>query len=457
MQTQPVSIRRTLLVRLLGPLLLLTLLAGASAYGLARHFTQVVLDQWLYDSAIALANRVREDDGRVRVDLPDEARQILEWDVVDRFYYEVTTADGKRLAANADLPRPPGWTVAPGATTYFETTFNEASVRLLAVGIQLEGGGIVAVKVAETLNKRGAITAQVLWISMVLSLAMVAGCATLAWYGIGSGIGTMERAVGNARARHARSPLAPVPLDSDMPAEVVPLLDEINDLIADLSAAHHLNQRFVADAAHQLRTPLATLRVQLETALRERNPERHSRALNDAVAALGRMSHLLHQLLTLARADGSDAADVGSADIGLIGREEVERRLEEAVALGVDLGYSGPSHPVIVRGRGELLREAVSNLVDNALRYGGSGGQVTVGVQPQIPEIFVEDLGPGIPPASRSKALDRFHRLPGSAGDGCGLGLSIVEEIARRSGASLRLEDATPAGGLRARLLFGTA
>ena len=184
-----------------------------------------------------------------------------------------------------------------------------------------------------------------------------------------------------------------------MPVEVVPLVHEINDLIENLSASHRLNQRFIADAAHQLRTPLATLRVQLEVALREQDAERHAKAINDAVNELTRMGHTLHQLLTLAKADTNESALQPRAlvDLELIAREEVERRIDDALALGVDLGYAGAGKPVLIHGQEDLLREAVTNLLDNALRYGASGRRVTVGVVAAPPEIYVEDNGPGIP------------------------------------------------------------
>jgi two-component system sensor histidine kinase TctE len=233
-----------------------------------------------------------------------------------------------------------------------------------------------------------------------------------------------------------------------------PLVDEINRLIVDLAAAHRLNQRFTADAAHQLRTPLTTLRVQLDMARRERDPERHGKALDEAVGALTRMSHLLHQLLTLAKADHADTEGRVSVDLGQIARQEVERHFDDAAARGIDLGYAGPPQPASVPGRADLLREAVSNLVENALQYGAAGRRVTVGVTANPPEIYVEDLGPGIPREELSKVRDRFYRIPGSTGDGCGLGLSIVDEIARRSNATLVLQAGSSGAGLHARLIF---
>jgi len=256
-----------------------------------------VLDEWLYDSAISLANRVHARGGSVTVDLPRGAREILEWDVVDRVFYDVTTANGEHIASNAWLPDPPPGSFPGRSYLYYAGTVQNVAVRLLAVNVSLPDQKNVLVKVAETRNKHNALARQMLRISVGLTLCIAAISAALAWYGIGSGIASMERAVRTAGAQQAETPLQPIAIDDDMPREMYPLVEEINRLIVDLAAAHRLNQRFTADAAHQLRTPLTTVRVQLDRARRERDPERHGKALDEAVGALTRMSHLLRQLL----------------------------------------------------------------------------------------------------------------------------------------------------------------
>ena len=457
MATRSRSIRCALLVRLLGPLLLLTLIAGAAAYGVARHFSDAVLDRWLYDSAISLANRVHWQDGVAGIGLPAGAQGISERDVIDRVFYEVVSAAGERIAGNASLPAPPQPLHKLGAKQFYTAQVAEDPVRILAVVLGTDGGGPVIVRIAETQQKRTALARQLLWISVVLSLVMATATAAFIWYGIGRGITALEKAVRKTGAPGAGALLTPLALTPDMPSEVFPLVAQINKLIAELSAAHRVNERFIVNAAHQLPTPVATLRVQLESASRERDPQRRAEAVNDAVQVVTHMSRMLHQLLTLAKADESATHPLrdASADVDLIAREEVERRLDDAVALGVDLGYEGAGKPVPVAGNDDLVREALVNLLDNALRYGTSGGQVTVGVTgSSAPELYVEDRGPGIPAAERERVGDRFYRLPGTPGDGCGLGLSIVKEIARLCGASFILDRAAEGSGLRARLVF---
>jgi two-component system sensor histidine kinase TctE len=450
------SIRRALILRLAGPLVLLTLAAGAASYGVARHFSDGVLDQWLYDTAVSLANRVQWKEGGASIDLPEGAREMLEWDLVDRVFYEVVSAEGRHIGGNARLPPPPQPLASAGAKQFYNGTVDGEPVRVLALERWPEDGQTVVVKIAETQQKRSALARQVLWISLALSLVLAALSAGLIWFGIGRGLGSIERAVRSVRSRDPTSRLTPIAIAPDTPVEVVPLVDEINALMRELDGAHRVTERFIVNAAHQLRTPLATLRVQLEAAVRERDGQRRAAHVNDAVQVAAHMSRVLQQLLTLAKADekASRGARSGFADLDRIARELVERRLDEAVARGIDLGYDGPGEPVVVEGNDDLLREALANLIDNALRHGGAGGHVTVGVAPSPPGVYVEDRGPGIPVDERPRVADRFYRIPGTAAAGSGLGLSIVHEIAQLYGATLVLESGADGRGLRASLRF---
>ena len=450
------SVRWALVLRLAGPVLLLTLLAGVSAYTVARHFTDGVLDQWLHDSAISLANRVHWNEREVSVDLPDGVREMLEWDLVDRVFYEVVSVKGDRIAGNVYLPAPPRAMTA-NAELFYNGNVHGTRVRVLALALSAGDGRSVIVKVAETQQKRSSLAWQLLWISVAVSLLFALISATLIWGGIGRGIASMENAVRAMRLRDASAKLVPIEVPPTTPVELIPLVEQINRLIEDVTASHRVTERFVVNAAHQLRTPVAALRVGLETATRERDPQRRSEAIEDAVQVVAHMSRVLHQLLTLARADekGVHPPSEARADIDRIAREEVERRLDDAVALDIDLGYEGPSAPVNVAADSGLVREALANLLDNALLHGASGGHVTVGVRAgDAPELFVEDRGPGIPAAERERIGDRFYRVPGTPGEGSGLGLSIVNEIARLYGGRLVLESGTNGVGLRARLLL---
>jgi len=451
------SLRWSLVLRLVGPVLLLTLLAGVSAYAIARHFASNVLDQWLHDSAISLANRVNWSDRGASVDLPEGARQMLEWDLVDRVFYEVLSAKGERIAGNVYLPAPPRALTRTNDEIFYDGLVHGTRVRVLALVLSPGDDRAVVVKVAETQQKRSSLAWQLLLISVAVSLLFALISAGLIWAGIGRGITSMEGAVRDLRVRDASARLVPIAVPDTTPVELIPLVEQINRLIDELTASHRVTERFVVNAAHQLRTPVATLRVTLETARRERDPQRRSEAIDDAVKVVANMGRVLHQLLTLARTDerGTHPGTEARADIDSIAREEVERRVDDALSLDVDLGYEGPSAPVVVAADSGLVREALANLLDNALVHGATGGHVTVGVvDGDTPELYVEDRGPGIAPAERDRIGDRFYRVPGTSGPGSGLGLSIVSEIARLYRGRLVLESGAQGVGLRARLVL---
>ena len=454
------SLRWALVRRLVGPVLLLTLLAGVSAYAIARHFASDVLDQWLHDSAISLANRVNWNERDVTVDLPEGARQMLEWDLVDRVFYEVLSAKGERIAGNVYLPAPPRALTRANDEIFYDGLVHGTRVRVLALVLSPGDDRAVVVKVAETQQKRTSLALQLLLISVAVSLLFALISAALIWAGLGRGISSMEGAVRELRVRDASTRLVPIAVPDTTPVELIPLVEQINRLIEELTASHRVTERFVVNAAHQLRTPVATLRVTLETARRERDPQKRSDAIDDAVKVVANMGRVLHQLLTLARTDerGTHPGAQARADLDCIAREEVERRVDDALAIDVDLGYDGPGAPVLVAADTGLVREALANLLDNALVHGASGGHVTVGVREGAqPEVYVEDRGAGIPATERDRIGDRFYRVPGTSGPGSGLGLSIVNEIARLYRGRLVLEGGAQGAGLRARLILPRA
>jgi two-component system sensor histidine kinase TctE len=448
------SLRRDLLARLMGPLVAVVLVAGASAWGLAQHFSQKVLDQWLYDSAVTLASQVRIVAGEARIDIPRPAIEMFEVDLADQIFYDVATAAGIRIMSNAVLPPSPVASDAVSEPVYYDATVNGRLVRAIELRVPGVGDDAVVVKVAETRNKRDSLANEVLVATLAIVVMLVATSVALVSTGIGRSLSILEPIV--QRVRGHRRAFAALPEGPEVPSEVRPLVHTINALLREISDEHAARQRFIADAAHQLRTPLATLRVQLELALLEKDPERHQEALADAAAVLSRTSHLIHRLLTLSRVDqaSEDGNPMESVDLDRLAREEVESFIDRALAQGIDLGYENPGHPVVVPGREALLREALSNLVDNALAHAGSGGPITVAVSDRPPQLSVEDSGPGIPEGERERVRRRFYRIPGTQGEGCGLGLAIVDEIARVHGARLLILARAGGPGTRVALEF---
>lgn len=439
------SLRVALVKRLAIPLVFLVLLDGFASYSVALHFSRRVYDHWLYDSARALGEEVKIVDGRIQLSLPPEAIEIFEWDISDRTHFAVLSKREGLVLGLRSFPLPP---VLPPDLKgrYFNTTIDGDAVRAVAIRLPVQDEDIT-VLVGETLLKRTELTHEIL-LAMIVPQAMLAATALLLlWFGIRSGLEPLQ-ALANQIGR--RSPTDLRPLAHIGPTEVQPITRALNELLRSLSGAQSGQRRFIANAAHQLRTPLAALQVQAERALREPNPQAHADALQRVVSGTGRLAHLANQLLALARAEPDGGARVmARIDLAALARDLTAEWVPRAPERGVDLGFSEPGVPVEVLGDATLLRELAQNLIDNALRYGRRGGYVTVGLLANdgSATLYVEDDGPGIPPESRATVFERFVRLPGSPGDGCGLGLAIVHEIALLHGARAVIGEGEGEGG----------
>ena len=453
--TRSTSLRRLLLVRLWAPLFLLLMLGAMSALGLARYIGFVVYDHWLFDSAMTLARQVRFENGHATLDLSKQAIEMFEWDSTDNIFEEVISPKHGRLFGNATFPAPPVGLVA-SEPSFYNSFVNGKPARIVAVLAPGKSalGDTAIVQVAETMHKRGSLVSEILFLAIpVLALILVIA-GTLVWIAVTTSL----RAVNDIAERLAKySPEGLVPIGdvAHAPMEVRPLLDSINRLIAKLADAQMTQHRFIANAAHQLRTPLATLQVQTERALRESDPIRQSEAMTHVMTAVTRSRHLAHQLLTLARSERSNEQMLKLVNVDLTNlvRDELANWADAAIARQIDLGYEGPEQNVWIQAEPQLLRELISNLVDNAIRYGRSGGQVTLRLAIAPTVMSVDDDGTGIPAEERELVLERFYRRLGALGDGCGLGLSIANEIAARHGADLIIL-VSPGGGTRVQITF---
>jgi two-component system, OmpR family, sensor histidine kinase TctE len=443
-----VSLHRQLMRRLSLPLLALLILDGIASYQLALHFSQRAYDAGLYDSARSLATQVKFIAGRATVDLPREALEIFEWDALDRTYFAVNSARYGLVMGHRGFPAPPQLPARDLEPYYYDAVFEGQSIRAVAVRLPTSTDQIT-VLVGETLAKRHSLTEEVL-ISMIAPQLVLVLAALLALrVGIRGGLAPLD-----AVAEHIeqRSPRDLKPLVDVGPAEVRPLTKALNDLLRALSAAQDSQRRFIANAAHQLRSPLAALQLQAERALRDSDPAKHAEALEHVVVGAGRVAHIARQLLTLARAEpeASAAERFTEVDVIALAREVAAECVPQALARGVDLGYEGDEAGGFVSGDPPLLRELVANLIDNALRYGGDAGRVTVSASAgERVVLSVEDNGPGIPSQWRDRVFERFIRLPGSHGEGCGLGLAIVKEIALLHGGTASIDEGAGGRGIR--------
>ncbi|MCP1118467.1 sensor histidine kinase [Robbsia andropogonis] len=300
---------------------------------------------------------------------------------------------------------------------------------------------ILVIQVAETLNKRNALANDVIKGVILPQLIILPIVILLVWFGLTRGLAPLHVLQTRIRKRDPddRSPLMP----GDAPTELAPLLSSFNELLGRLDANTTAQKRFIAQAAHQMKTPLAGLRMQAEIALRHPVPPDVRRSLEQIATSSRQAARLVTQLLALARAE--EAAPLRTAvtlDAATLCREVVRDWAQAAIDKSIDLGYEGPSSGVSIVGQPLLLREMVANLIDNAVRYTQTGGRVTVRLHDQDPILIeVEDNGPGIPAAERPHVVERFYRILGRDGDGSGLGLAIVQEIVAMHDGTLTIGD----------------
>lgn len=285
-----------------------------------------------------------------------------------------------------------------------------------------------------------------MWLLVPLQATILFVVGAIIWFAVHSSLSSVDEIAIRLRSYDPEC-LVPVHDVDGAPSEIRPLVVAINGLIRRLADARGLQRRFVANAAHQLRTPLAALQVQTERALRETNPEHHADALAHVLTAVTRMRRVTQQMLVLTRSDATaNTLAMSDVDLAEVAREELERWADAAVDRNIDLGYEGAESGPTARGEPGLLRELIGNLVDNAIRYGAEGGEVTVSVHANPTRISVQDNGPGIASTERTRVLDPFYRPPTSTGNGSGLGLTIAREIAARHGARIEIAGCTPRG-----------
>lgn len=441
-------LRKQLLAWLLLPLLLLLAIDTSVSYWVALRFSQRAYDRALVEIARDISLHLKLADGGVTLDLSADARDILLGDLTDRIFFEVTGPAGVPLAGET-IEGPPGGS-ASERETFYHGTVRGLRVRIVQFAVDSDAptARIAAVvRVAETEVKRNRLAREIL-LSVVLPQALLIVVAlVVVWIGVVYGLAPLERLRAKVAGR-SRGDFSPIVAD-DVPGEVRPLLRATNELLSQLDEALTLQNRFIADAAHQLKTPIAVLKTQLELAMREEDPTRMREALAEANAGHERISRVVSQLLSLARnePDASRSVPRGPIDLNALAFDVASNWVPEALKRGIDLGFEGAESAVTVQGDPTRLRELLDNLVDNAVRYGREGGRVTVRVAANPAGVEVSDDGPAIPGPERERIFERFHRPLGSAAGGSGLGLAIAREIARIHGASVDLRDTTGGTG----------
>jgi two-component system sensor histidine kinase TctE len=449
------SLKTEILLRLSIPLIFFISVESVLSYFVTLHHADVAYDRWLLDSARSLAQEIKVSDGKVVVELPPAALEIFKWDESDKTYFKIISEEKGMLAGDKFVPEPfdveTDWT----RPVYFDDTMYGEPVRVVSMMITRENASEkVFVHVAETLNKRRNMMLDILLADLVPQMVLVLVAGIYLVIGVKRGLQPLNALADEIAQRSSRD-LRPIP-EQHVFLEVRALTDTINDLLQRLGLAIATQQRFIANAAHQLRTPLAGLKLQVERAQREQDLSAMKPALQQIEGSADRMSHLTTQLLMLAKSEPINGAyDLRPIDLCALAKEICMDWVPKALQHHMELSFEGLEQPVFIRGDEVLLRELLANLLDNAICYGREHGNIAVKIE-RRPSLClsVEDDGPGIPDAEIDRVFERFYRIPGSAGDGCGLGLAIVKEIADLHKIRLQLSRAGETGGTRIKLVF---
>ncbi len=451
---------------MLAPLLLLWPMSVLLTWLVAQNIANPPFDRQLAEAARALSRQIavgidsRSGDLRARFELPAGASELLHTDEADEIYYQVLGLRGEFVSGERDLPVPVDDRPAPpGEVRFRDDAIHGRPVRVAYLWVAPGGldpaAATALVQVGETLGKRSRLATEILKGVILPQFVILPVAVLLVWLALSRGIAPLNQLQRRIRSRDSND-LSPID-EREAPEEVAPLVRAINDLLARLDRSIGAQKHFLADAAHQLKTPLAGLRTQAELAQREidagqRDPQELKKSLRQIARSSQSAAHMVNQLLALARAEGKEqTVQLESVSLAPVAAETVRDFVPRALDKRIDLGYEGPEpegSTLRVRGHAVLLRELMRNLVDNALQYTPAGGTVTVRVVEdpfgQVVVLQVEDNGPGIPTAEREHVFQPFYRALGTNVDGSGLGLAIVREIADQHGAEIMLDDAWP-------------
>jgi two-component system sensor histidine kinase TctE len=440
---------------LLPPLAVLLLLNAVWSYKVAMDAANRAYDRSLAASLKSLAENIHATGGRISVDIPYSALDLFEEGVQERVYYAVIGPSGDNLTGYDDL-LPPLAAVRTDEPTMLDTRFRRQSIRLGALrkrlyDPELVGGDTVTVLFAETTDARTRLARELFFGSLRRQVLLIIVGAILVMIALTSAFRPLLRLRRTILVRHEED-LTPIP-QTEIPYELSPLIEAINHHMGRLAEMLKARRRFLADAAHQIRTPLTVLGTQAEYGRRQSDPEDMRLTFASLLASIRGAQRMADQMLTLARAEPANGLihERVRLDLADLAREAAAEMASLALKKSIDLAFEAPAPAVPVCGNSTMLHEMISNLVDNALRYTPDGGRVVLRVAAENGRALlrVSDNGPGIAAAEREKVFHRFYRIPGNGDSGgSGLGLSIVREICWGHGGEVRLADGAGGCGL---------
>ena len=443
---------------MLAPLMFVWPISIAIIHNVADDIAHAPYDKVLGDSVYELSRQVRSTPVGAALVKPPQIRDLFHIDGEDVIYYQVLDGAGRLLAGDSEVPDAPLDKPWKAGEVYFRAgrVHNEdVRIAYMFQPVTTIPDSYVTVQVAETLNKRDALTSRILSGVLLPQFVIIPIAVVLVYFGLARGLRPLNRL---QKMIEKRRPTDLSPIDvKRAPEELRPLIHALNDMMLRLETNLVAQQRFIADAAHQMRTPLTGLKSQAELALLENDPVQIRACMEHIFVSATSSAHLINQLLALARAEAS------TEKIHAVERLELNSMLESQVSEWVpaarrrriDIGFERAHVPLHVDGNPVLLTEMFKNLIDNAIKYTPVGGVVTVRLRADIRAIFeVEDSGSGIAVDDRQRVFERFYRALGTQAEGSGLGLPIVREIAELHRADVELLDARSGPGLLVRVSF---
>jgi two-component system, OmpR family, sensor histidine kinase TctE len=431
--------RRKLVLWVLLPLVSLVALSTAVTYQLARSAANDCFDSFLLNSADSIQARLSVNHkGIVVSDLPSLTQANVRHNGKDHFYYQIVDSSGHKLKGEDGFPA--AHMVRHEGARFRNGIIYGEPVRICRVPTVV-GTTTLWVRVAETFNSRDRLLGGIFWSILVPQIVLVGLCCLSAWYGISRGLKPLHQ-LGAVLKSRTQPDLSPVDI-GPVPMELTPVLEALNELFSRVDHHFRLQKEFVANAAHQLRTPVTAVRTYTDHLLLNHTAAPSPEVVAKLDEATNRVTHLISRLLILARAEADGVRRAGSADLIEAVNAAAGAVVHEAIEKNVELHFAIPAHPVVVEADVNDLTEMIINLLDNAVQYSGKGRSawLTVKEAGHGAVLTVEDDGPGIPTESKDRVFDRFYRLPGTGVGGSGLGLAIVKEIATAINADIQLLD----------------
>ena len=455
-QESPVrSLRSYLMQRLLISLYLLWIVSTVVGYFATINYANQPYDLVLLQRAHEISAQLKLGSGNEQMDLVPPLPDGSDPGMPDRVLYTVTDSQGRKLAGNGNTLRPLSYRRGRSGPLFSNSEREGKKTRMVSLTFPSRDE-VLQLHVSETIEQRQALIRGILANIVIPQLLLTLIALGVVWYGVKQGLRPLERLRREVLERH-RDDLSRLD-GSKAPAEVGPLIDAVNNLLERLKQVMAVQKRFLADAAHQLRTPFAGLKTQAELALRSDEVALKQHALEHILTSTRHGTRLVNQLLALARNEpGGERVDrFAPLDLNQLAQECALNWVQMALEKNIDLGFEGAGAAVMIEGDANGLQELLNNLIDNAIRYTPANGHITVsvGLLHKRATLCVEDNGPGIAPEHRERVFERFYRILGNGESGSGLGLPIVAEIAKQHAAEIELNSGSDGIGTRICVTF---